>query len=334
MKLKIRAVILENPVLLPIQWQTNHHEREKMTQKGDFWQNGCHKCLCSCMMSTGACCVKTGCVHQNNYKKIQLAPWMWCGMSKWKHTDEKGTESYRSVCCPCSCTGGKLELLMKPDPMNLQNDNEINVSARGLFAGITVWEMLKSEKFITEIYSKRKVEGAMKTELSHFGEQNINVVKREPNFKSTDIIDWILKFTDIKIIVLIGDGDPFIPKKGILEAFKDVKTFEKNTKAYQKLEKFFVEDIKKSIAKLDFSEEFERVEEDEPIESEKQQQIFNLEFVRLKKMGHLLFVEDHKKHMSLLMSQMGLPTFSNDAADEVSTDEENENKKDILYMVT
>lgn len=256
-----------------------------------------------------------------------MLPWMWCGMSKWKHTDEKDTESYRNYLCPCSCTGGKLELIMKPDPMNLKNDNEINISSRGLLSGLDVWKMLSSQEFITEIYSKRKVEHAIKYELAPFGEQNVNVIKREPTFKSTQIIDWILKSSDIKMIILTGDGDPFITKKGILEAFKDVQTFEKNTKAYKKLEKFFIEDIKKSIAKLDFSEEFERVEEDEPIETEKQQK-FNLEFVRLKKMGHLLFVEDHKKHMNLLMSQMGLPTFSNDAADEVSTDEENDIKKD------
>lgn len=215
-------------------------------------------------MSTGACCVRCGLADQKTLGNMIIAPWRWCGFSKWKTTDHDRTEKYHGCCRPFSCGKKNTEFIMTPDPTNIKNQKEVHVTKAEHLAPLHIWEMLCSNEFINEIYTKRKVEKALKSEIGRFGSPMIEILKRDPKFKSTEIIDWILNTSDIKIIVLTSDGDIFVPTKGIVEAFKDVGAFSKNPKVQKKLEDFYSWETMRTESKLDFNEEdddFVRVEE-------------------------------------------------------------------------
>lgn len=187
--LRVRGVILENPIMHPDQHRDSKFKLNALTKKKDFWKSSCHKGICSCCVRTGGCCYRAGIIERTCAEEWSFWPWNWRGIS----TTEKD-----------KATGQNVHLL-KCNPYNISEENcyKENCNQNQL----EIESLQKSRKFHEHVKA-RKIYG------SDSGSKFMNILEKDHRFNSVNLCGFQAQ-ENVYMTILTGDGDYLCPYEAV-----------------------------------------------------------------------------------------------------------------------
>jgi len=125
--------------------------------------------------------------------KLKAAPWAWCGMKQLTLNHAEYEKEGKHGFCSHLCSGyDNYNLVYIPDPLNIKRLSSKTVFRKGETSGdLNVWNMISKGVFLEEVYKKKLKDSAFKDFLTQKGERHIDILTRDPDFSSCEMIGWI-----------------------------------------------------------------------------------------------------------------------------------------------